>query len=105
MKAPIALVALPLFAACAHSHGPGVDHTHDGGELVAAPVSTCNADAAQGQTGARATAEAGATMLAASGARQLRWAPPRSAMTMDYRADRLTVHYDDSFTITRIQCG
>ena len=105
MKAILTLAALPLLAACAHSHGPDGDHTHDGDELVAAPEGTCDADAAQGQMGARATADAGATMLAASGARQLRWAPPRSALTMDYRADRLTVHYDDSFTITRIQCG
>jgi hypothetical protein len=44
-------------------------------------------------------------MLAASGARTLRWAPPRSALTMDFRADRLTISYDDDLLITGARCG
>ncbi|HMO68727.1 MAG TPA: I78 family peptidase inhibitor, partial [Novosphingobium sp.] len=41
----------------------------------------------------------------ATGARTLRWMPPRTAVTMDYRADRLTVSYDDNRIIERISCG
>ena len=35
----------------------------------------------------------------------LRWAPPRSAMTMDYRQDRVNVMYDDAYKITQVTCG
>jgi len=35
----------------------------------------------------------------------LRWGPPRSAMTMDFRQDRVTVAYDDAMIITHIACG
>lgn len=65
----------------------------------------CDADAVQSHLGHTASAEAGEVLLAESGARQLRWAPPRSAVTMDYRPDRLTVSYDDDMRITRISCG
>jgi hypothetical protein len=66
---------------------------------------SCNADAAQGFVGKQATAEAGEQLLELTGARMLRWGPPRTAMTMDYRFDRLTVAYDDDMAITRVSCG
>jgi hypothetical protein len=47
----------------------------------------------------------GAQLLAASGARTLRWGAPGMAMTMDFRADRLTVSYDEGMTITSARCG
>lgn len=65
----------------------------------------CNADNVQDRIGQVATLELGAELLAATGARTLRWGPPRSAMTMDYRPDRLTVSYDDNMVIDRISCG
>jgi hypothetical protein len=43
--------------------------------------------------------------LTLTGAKVLRWVPPRTAVTMDFRADRLTVSYDDNMTIDRISCG
>lgn len=55
--------------------------------------------------GRSATAEVGAALLAATGARTLRWVPPRTAVTMDYRAERLTVAYDDGMIITQVSCG
>ena len=66
---------------------------------------TCNADPVQDRLGQTASAALGAELLAATGARTLRWAPPRSAMTMDFRPDRLTVSYDDTMAIDRISCG
>lgn len=74
-------------------------------DLPAMPAGECKADAAQAMIGQKATAGVGAELLSRTGARQLRWVPPRSAVTMDYRADRLTVGYDDAYTIVRIACG
>ncbi len=44
-------------------------------------------------------------MLAESGARHMRWIPPRTAVTKDYRRDRLNVVYDDDMVITGVYCG
>ena len=35
----------------------------------------------------------------------LRWAPPGVMLTMDYRADRVTVWLDSANKITQIKCG
>jgi hypothetical protein len=35
----------------------------------------------------------------------LRWAPPGYMMTMDFRADRVTVKLDEGYKITGINCG
>lgn len=69
------------------------------------PAGECEADAAQRHIGERATAELGAQLLRETGARVLRWVPPRTAVTMDFRPDRLTVSYDDNYIIERISCG
>lgn len=65
----------------------------------------CNAARVQDRLGQRATAELGGLLLRETGARTLRWVPPRTAVTMDFRADRLTVSYDDDMVIERISCG
>ena len=65
----------------------------------------CKAEPGQRFVGQKATAETGNALLRETGAKQLRWGPPRSAMTMDFRADRLTVSYDDNYTIERVSCG
>lgn len=90
--------ALPL-AACSSSEAPVESTPPPPAEM------TCKADAVQSYIGHKATPEAGVTLLKLSGARTLRWGPPRSAMTMDYRQDRLNVMYDDAYVITQITCG
>lgn len=77
------------------------------GTPAAPPALTgeCKADALASFAGQKATAEVGAAMMKASGARTLRWVPPRTAVTMDFRADRLTVSYDDALVIERASCG
>ncbi len=65
----------------------------------------CKNDGLAAFTGRKVTAELGAELLATSGARSLRWGPPRSAMTMDFRPDRLTVAYDDDMMVTSARCG
>lgn len=65
----------------------------------------CNAEAAQGHIGHDASAGMGAAILKDSGAQTLRWGPPKSAWTMDYRQDRVNVRYDDAMKITEVTCG
>ena len=65
----------------------------------------CNADHVQGMVGQKADAAAGLAIRQATGADELRWAPPRTPMTMDFRQGRVTVAYDDAMIITRISCG
>jgi hypothetical protein len=65
----------------------------------------CNADPAQAFVGQKADAGSGLAIRQATGADELRWGPPRSAMTMDFREGRVTVSYDDAMTITRVACG
>ena len=65
----------------------------------------CNADPAQGFVGQKADGAAGLAIRQATGADEVRWGPPRSAMTMDFRQGRVTVSYDDDMTITRVACG
>lgn len=93
----ISLCALPL-AACAAT--PEKDTPP-----APPPPAVCDAAPAQSHIGHTASAASGAVLLQITGARQLRWAPPGSALTMDYRADRLTVGYDRNMVITTISCG
>lgn len=99
----LALGALAVsLAACAASseppEGPSDQPPADGG-------GECNAETAQQHVGHEATSEMGAAILKDSGARTLRWGPPNSAWTMDYRPDRVNVKYDEAKKITEITCG
>jgi hypothetical protein len=55
--------------------------------------------------GQQATAELGQRMLAASGARILRWVPKGGAITMDFSPARLTVQLDGSNRVETARCG
>ncbi|MFB0873959.1 MULTISPECIES: I78 family peptidase inhibitor [unclassified Sphingobium] len=85
--------------ACAGATGEGPTTT------LAAAEGPCQGEALDAFVGQKASAETGAALLKASGARTLRWGGPGMAMTMDYRADRLTVSYDESMVITSARCG
>lgn len=76
----------------------------EGSEPTVRGEGECNAEAAQRLVGTRATGEVGAELLRVTGAKSLRWVPPRTAVTMDFRPDRLTVSYDENLTIERISC-
>lgn len=65
----------------------------------------CDADAAQSLVGQPASRELAATAMRLSGARELRWIPPNSAVTMDYRPTRLNIEYDESSVVAAIRCG
>ena len=66
---------------------------------------SCDAAPAQSFIGRTATAELGGQILAATGAERLRWGPPDTAFTMDYRPDRVNVMYDGAMTVIEIRCG
>lgn len=65
----------------------------------------CRSEQLNQFVGQKADASVGAKMLEVSGARVLRWVAPGMAVTMDFRADRLTVTYDAAYMITQVSCG
>ena len=65
----------------------------------------CDPEPGQLFVGQKADAAAGLAIRQATGSDILRWAPPRSAQTMDFRQERVTVSYDDAMTITQVSCG
>lgn len=87
-----------VLAACAGQAGPGTPPLADA-------QGSCSHDGLDAFTGKQATAETGAALLKASGAKTLRWGGPGTAMTMDFRPDRLTVSYDETMLITAARCG
>ncbi|WP_347302158.1 I78 family peptidase inhibitor [Croceibacterium sp. TMG7-5b_MA50] len=65
----------------------------------------CDASGVQGLIGQKVDTAMGERLRKGTRAKDLRWAPPNSALTMDYRPDRLTVAYDEDMAITQITCG
>jgi len=96
------LLAFLLLPACAAATAEPPASSAPPPTADAGPCANEGLDAFIGQ---KATAGTGAQLLARSGARTLRWGPPRSPMTMDFRPDRLTVSYDDDMVITSARCG
>lgn len=95
-------LSLPLLMmACATTAPDGQQYQ----EREAGADHSCDASGLQDHIGHTASTRSGAILLELSGVRVLRWVPPRTAVTMDYRHDRLTVSYDDDMAITRISCG
>lgn len=95
-------IALAMFlplVACAGTGGSG--------PAASSPMTEgpCRNDGLDRFVGQKATADLGAEMLRASGATMLRWGAPGMAMTMDFRADRLTVSYDADMMVTSARCG
>ncbi len=96
----LTIIASFALAGCAAAPPPALSEPP-----VREAAGQCDASGVQDHIGHTASAEAGAVLLAATGSNTLRWAPPRTALTMDYRPDRLTVSYDDRLVIVRITCG
>ena len=90
---------LPLLAACATTDGEGSATT------PAAAEGPCRNEGLNRFIGEKASADVGMQLLQTSGAHTLRWGAPGTAMTMDFRADRLTVSYDEKMVITSARCG
>ena len=100
------LPALPLvamLAACATTAPQ--DEPAPVEERLADFSGDCDAEAAREFVGRKASGESGAAILRATGAATLRWGPPNSVFSMDYRTDRVNVMYDAAMTITEVRCG
>ncbi len=95
MRTAILTMALGL-AACATNAAPVAPD--------AAAGVKCDANAAQGLIGRRADA-AVAEAQKSSGARTVRRYVTGSALTMDFRPDRLNVETDAAGTIVKLTCG
>jgi len=85
-------------AACATAAADGEPPTRQ-------PEQSCRTEPGQRFVGQRATAEVGAAILAATGATRIRWVPPRTAVTMEFAYDRVTVSYDDDYRIGSVNCN
>ena len=92
------LIPVATLTACATAPAAPVVHGETPGHLCTAD----NTDQFIGQSG---TSESGAAILRATNAAILRWAPPGYMMTMDFRADRVTVTLGPDDKITKINCG
>lgn len=66
---------------------------------------TCRSDMLPQFIGSVATQQLGSDILTASGARNLRWVPKGGVVTMDFRADRVTVALDGDNKVERASCG
>ncbi len=91
------LVFVPaLLGSCAAAQPPVHGET---------PGHTCRAAGSARFIGQPGTSETGSAIVHATNAAVLRWAPPGVMLTMDFRADRVTVRIDSDRRVTAINCG
>jgi hypothetical protein len=65
----------------------------------------CDALKAQSLIGRQASSALGAEALRRTGATALRWIPIGSAVTMDYREDRLNIELNRNNRVSAVRCG
>jgi len=94
----VALLAPALLAAC--TTAPAEPPVH--GEV---PGYICRNDGLDRFTARPATSELGAEMLAASGAKTLRWVRFGAMITMEFSPSRLTVRLDQQNRVASATCG
>lgn len=69
------------------------------------PTEGCRAEQLGGYVGSKATDEVIATLQQWRGENPIRVLKPGSAMTMDYRPNRLNVYLDDAGVIREFKCN
>ena len=69
------------------------------------PGRTCDSSAIDDFVGRQRSPEVEAELLEASGAAIVRWVPQGTAVTMEYRSDRVTAYLDVGNQIERISCS
>ena len=72
--------------------------------LVGAPGGACPPEALARYVGQQASSGLAAAMLRDTGRTAIRWVQPGMMVTMDYRADRLTVYLDGAGRVERASC-
>lgn len=96
----IASLGAGLLVACTTVPSPDEEEYR-----VREPAGECDASDTGDLIGQRADEGMGAILLERTGAQRLRWAAPGTALTRDFRRDRLTVYYNNDMIIERIACG
>jgi hypothetical protein len=99
MRKPL-LFTPALLAACATTAPPDTIPVHG-----VMPGHKCDAKGTESFIGRTGSETAGAAIQLAVKAAVLRWAPPNTMLTMDYREDRVTVWLDENKKITKVRCG
>lgn len=90
-------LSLLVFASCSTTAQPVPPSSPDG--------ALCTADQLIRFKGQPATAELGAEIQRASGARIFRWLPKGTVITMEYNADRVNVVLDEANRVESARCG
>lgn len=97
------LLLLSFLAGCAKvAPPPAADPTPIHGVT---PGHTCDATNLQQFVGQAQSAELESRMLQVSGAATVRWVPQGTAVTMEFRSDRLTVFLDAQNRVERLSCS
>lgn len=101
MKAATIVGIALLLCACQREPVPGVSSGAGAGATLSCAVTP----EVQALLGKAATPALVAEAQRLSGARAVRRVEPNSAVTMDYRVDRLNVHVDAQGSVERVDCG
>ncbi len=106
-KPLLSITFLPLLACSANSKEPPKSSP-----IIIEPISLfeaggflCNAKSAQSYIGQKADSELAKTILSVTGAKILRWVPPRANLSKDHRVNRINIAYDEDYIVTSIRCG
>lgn len=98
MRSSLSLLPLLALAGCATAPAQPVVHGETAGHR-------CVNEGTVGFIGQPGNADTGAAILRRTHAAVLRWAPIGYMLTMDYRADRVTVRLGAGRRVTAINCG
>jgi hypothetical protein len=102
----IAAAAMVLAGACSTAQAPASQPPADSPPLHGTtPGHKCDPANIQQFVGKQKSNALEQEMLRASGAAIVRWVPPGTAVTMEFRFDRLTVFLDSSNRVERISCS
>ena len=102
MKLLPALAALALGGCARVAPPPAADPTPVHGVTPGYICSNTNLQQFVGQT---QSADLEAQLLRVSGAKTVRWVPQGTAVTMEFRSDRLTVFLDAQNKVERLSCS
>ena len=99
--AALPLIALPLIACTPNPYARRVNLPPPA-QVQPTP---CGAEKAYELIGKKRTPQLVAEVARLTGTTVIRWIAPGTAVTMDYREDRVNVSLDDDDVITGIKCG
>ncbi len=94
------LFLLPVLSACAVPQTPVPPLP-----AVAEAGGACHNESLGAFLGRPASSALGSEMLSASGARTLRWVAKGMMVTLEFSAQRLTVHLDGANRVESLSCG